>query len=83
MRGLGFVTNMHELMSIADLILTKPGGLTSSEALALGKPLFMADWPGKIPLGNTEKLNHQFKGLQLVPPVQVVVLQHLELVVTR
>ncbi len=25
---LGFVTNMHELMAVADLILTKPGGLT-------------------------------------------------------
>src|SRR6185369_16117803 len=28
---LGFATNMHELMGIADLIVTKPGGLTSSE----------------------------------------------------
>src|ERR1051326_5288347 len=39
-RVLGFVTNMHELMTAADLIVTKPGGLTSSEALALGKPMF-------------------------------------------
>src|SRR4029078_7898225 len=31
---LGFASNMHELMAIADLIITKPGGLTSSEALA-------------------------------------------------
>jgi len=38
---LGFVTNMHELMSVASLILSKPGGLTTSEALALGKPLFI------------------------------------------
>jgi processive 1,2-diacylglycerol beta-glucosyltransferase len=38
---LGFSTNMHELMAVADLIITKPGGLTSSEALALGKPLFI------------------------------------------
>src|SRR6202042_2598631 len=33
--------NMHELMVIADLIITKPGGLTSSEAMAMGKPLFI------------------------------------------
>lgn len=38
---LGFVTNMHELMAAADLIVSKPGGLTTSEALALGKPLFI------------------------------------------
>ena len=38
---LGFSSNMHELMAVADLIITKPGGLTSSEALALGKPLFI------------------------------------------
>ena len=29
---LGFVTNMQELMAVADLVITKPGGLTSSEA---------------------------------------------------
>lgn len=38
---LGFVTNMHELMGVAALIISKPGGLTTSEALALGKPLFI------------------------------------------
>ncbi len=38
---LGFASNMDELMGLADLIITKPGGLTSSEALALGKPLFI------------------------------------------
>ena len=31
-RVLGFAPNMHELMAVADLIITKPGGLTSSEA---------------------------------------------------
>ena len=36
-RVLGFVTNMHELMAIADLLVTKPGGLTTSEALAHGQ----------------------------------------------
>ena len=37
-RVLGFVTNMHELMAIADVVISKPGGLTTSEALAVGKP---------------------------------------------
>ena len=52
---LGFVTNMHELMAVAGLILTKPGGLTSSEALALGKPLFILN-----PIPGQEAANSDF-----------------------
>jgi processive 1,2-diacylglycerol beta-glucosyltransferase len=33
---IGFTTEMHELMTAADLVVTKPGGLTSSEVLACG-----------------------------------------------
>ena len=36
---LGFTDRMHELMHAADLALGKPGGLTSSEALAMGLPM--------------------------------------------
>lgn len=42
-RVLGFVGNMEEWMSVADLIVTKPGGLTTSEAMALGKPLVIVN----------------------------------------
>src|SRR2546423_1535392 len=38
---LGFARNMHELMAVADVIISKPGGFTSSEALAIGKPLLI------------------------------------------
>ncbi len=52
---LGFVTNMHELMCVSDLIITKPGGLTTSEALAMGKPLFILD-----PIPGQEAANSDF-----------------------
>jgi processive 1,2-diacylglycerol beta-glucosyltransferase len=52
---LGFASNMHELMAIADLIITKPGGLTSSEALAMGKPLFILN-----PIPGQEAANSDF-----------------------
>ena len=52
---LGFVTNMHELMAVADLILTKPGGLSSSEALAMGRPLFILN-----PIPGQEAANSDF-----------------------
>ncbi|HBV86435.1 MAG TPA: UDP-N-acetylglucosamine--LPS N-acetylglucosamine transferase [Desulfosporosinus sp.] len=36
---LGYVDNMEELMSVADLIITKSGGLTVTEALTMHLPL--------------------------------------------
>ena len=54
-RVLGFVTNMHEWMAVADLVVTKPGGLTTSEALALGKPLFILN-----PIPGQEAANSDF-----------------------
>jgi processive 1,2-diacylglycerol beta-glucosyltransferase len=54
-RVLGFVTNMQEWMAAADLVLTKPGGLTTSEALALGKPLFLVN-----PIPGQEAANSDF-----------------------
>lgn len=38
-RVLGHTTAMHELMAAADLLVGKPGGLTSSEARASGLPM--------------------------------------------
>jgi processive 1,2-diacylglycerol beta-glucosyltransferase len=38
-RVIGFTSEMHEWMGLADLAVTKPGGLTTSEALACGLPL--------------------------------------------
>lgn len=54
-RVLGFASNMHELMTVADLIITKPGGLTSSEALALGRPIMILD-----PIPGQEAANSDF-----------------------
>jgi len=52
---LGFASNMHELMAVADLIISKPGGLTTSEALALGKPLLILN-----PIPGQEAANSDF-----------------------
>lgn len=44
----GFVDNMEELMTISDLMVTKPGGLSSVEAMAKGLPLLLiAPIPGQ------------------------------------
>jgi processive 1,2-diacylglycerol beta-glucosyltransferase len=55
MTVLGFASNMNELMSAADLVLTKPGGLTSSEALAVGRPMLIFN-----PIPGQEAANSDF-----------------------
>ncbi|MFH0880979.1 MAG: glycosyltransferase [Lentisphaerota bacterium] len=39
----GFVSNIHVMMDACDLVITKPGGLTTSEVLAKGKPMLVID----------------------------------------
>jgi processive 1,2-diacylglycerol beta-glucosyltransferase len=39
--AIGFTNEMHKMMAAADLVVTKPGGLTVSECLALGKPMLL------------------------------------------
>ncbi|MBU0549844.1 MAG: glycosyltransferase [Candidatus Omnitrophica bacterium] len=44
----GFTEDMHKLMSQADLLVTKPGGLTIAEAMAMDLPLvFIGSIPGQ------------------------------------
>ncbi len=47
-RAFGFIDNMQELMAVSDMIITKPGGLTISESLAMGLlPIFITAIPGQ------------------------------------
>ena len=39
----GFVNNVDQLMDAADLVVSKPGGLTTAEALAKGRPMMIVD----------------------------------------
>ena len=48
----GFVSNVHELMEIADVIISKPGGLTVAEALAKSLPMIILN-----PLPGQEDFN--------------------------
>ena len=47
-RVFGFIDNMQELMAVSDMIITKPGGLTIAESLAMGLlPIFITAIPGQ------------------------------------
>lgn len=52
---LGFTTEMDELMAAADLLISKPGGLTTSEALARGTPMVVVN-----PIPGQESRNSDF-----------------------
>jgi processive 1,2-diacylglycerol beta-glucosyltransferase len=51
---LGFTDNVHELMDLSDVIITKPGGLTVSEALIKKLPMIV---PYFIPGQEAENLD--------------------------
>ncbi len=48
MKVYGFVSNMHELMAVSNIMVSKPGGLSCAEAMARGLPLLLvAAIPGQ------------------------------------
>ncbi len=51
----GFTDCVDELMAVSDLIVTKPGGVTTSEALAMGLPMLLYK-----PLPGQEQDNAKF-----------------------
>lgn len=51
----GYVDHLNEIMDISDLIITKPGGLTSSEVLSKGLPMVIID-----PIPGQEEWNSRF-----------------------
>ncbi len=44
----GFINNIHELMAVTDIVIAKPGGLTTSELLNMElAPIFICPIPGQ------------------------------------
>lgn len=80
----GFVDNMDELMSISDILISKSGGLTSSEAIAVGIPLIIVSpIPGQeaknaeilirygvaVDLKNPWHINNEIEKMALKPEI--------------
>jgi processive 1,2-diacylglycerol beta-glucosyltransferase len=55
LRVFGFVNNVYDLMHASDVLLSKPGGLTSSEALAAELPMVLVK-----PLPGQEERNMRY-----------------------
>jgi processive 1,2-diacylglycerol beta-glucosyltransferase len=52
---IGFTTQIDELMQVADVVLSKPGGLTTSEVLARGAAMAVVN-----PIPGQESRNSDF-----------------------
>lgn len=50
-----YTNKIPELMSISDLVITKPGGLTTTESLASGLPIIVIN-----PIPGQEEENAEF-----------------------
>ena len=50
-----FVNNVPELMAVSDVVITKPGGLTTTESLVSGLPMIIIN-----PIPGQEEENAQF-----------------------
>ena len=78
---LGFYQPMSDLYQVTDLFLTKPGGLTTAEALQAGVPMQITHWlPGQ------EELNYNYltkQGLVYPVPDQLSTKSLIDTVQTR
>jgi processive 1,2-diacylglycerol beta-glucosyltransferase len=65
----GFTNQVERLMACADLVITKPGGLTTSECLAMGTPMIVhSPIPGQEER-NADYLMEQGAALKAVDPI--------------
>lgn len=67
----GFVNNTDELMAVSDVIITKPGGLSTSEILVMElAPIFISAIPGQE-RGNIEAMKSCGIGLEFKDIAQI------------
>ncbi|MFA5150298.1 MAG: glycosyltransferase [Candidatus Omnitrophota bacterium] len=67
----GYAQNINELMSIADIVVSKPGGVTTSEVLSLAKPMIIVKpLPGQE-ANNTAYLTQKEAALEIEEPGKI------------
>ena len=67
----GFVQNIHELMHISKVIISKPGGVTTAEVLSAGLPMVIVKpIPGQE-VNNTNFLTHKGAAVKVDDPKDV------------
>lgn len=71
LKPVGFTDQMDEYMKAADLVVTKPGGLTTAEAMACGLPMVVINpIPGQEDM-NSDMVLENGAGVKAMHPVDV------------
>lgn len=71
LKPVGYTDLMDEYMKSSDIVITKPGGLTTAEALACGLPVMVINpIPGQEDM-NSDMLLEQGAGVKVMHPVDV------------
>ena len=67
----GFIQNIHELMHISKVIISKPGGVTTAEVLSMGLPMVIVKpIPGQE-INNTNFLTQKQAAIKVDAPKEV------------
>ena len=67
----GFIQNIHELMHISKVIISKPGGVTTAEVLSMGLPMVIVKpIPGQE-INNTDFLTQKQAAIKVDEPKEV------------
>jgi processive 1,2-diacylglycerol beta-glucosyltransferase len=67
----GYVQQINELMHLADIVISKPGGVTTAEVLAKGKPMIIIKpLPGQE-ASNTKYLTEKGAAIKLDKPKKI------------
>jgi processive 1,2-diacylglycerol beta-glucosyltransferase len=70
-RLFGFIPNIHELMHISQVIISKPGGVTTAEVLSMGLPMVIVKpIPGQE-INNTNFLTQKQAAIKVDEPKDV------------
>ncbi|MFH1281362.1 MAG: glycosyltransferase [Candidatus Omnitrophota bacterium] len=70
-RLFGFIQNIHELMHISKVIISKPGGVTTAEVLSMGLPMIIVKpIPGQE-INNTNFLTQKQAAIKVDEPKEV------------
>ncbi len=67
----GYAHHINELMNLADIVISKPGGVTTSEVLAMGKPMIIVKpLPGQE-ANNTRYLTEKGAAIKVDRPKEI------------
>ena len=71
LHALGFVTDVPDLMAVADVVVSKSGGISTSECMAMGRPMLVSGHIAGQEERNADAVMAAGAGLRALTPEEV------------